>query len=104
MKTIRSVKSEILDLLDNPTPEKYAKLESKKRMDEDSYKILLDARIIHCLNMVLNSKRLMVYPIPKNIILLSTLMKTYTILLEEHNKEENNNDEEKEDKEEEKED
>ncbi|KAF8414836.1 hypothetical protein EV426DRAFT_698934 [Tirmania nivea] len=68
--------SEILNLLDNPTPEKYAKLEPEvvedlmvvdkirdllykwEGMDKDSYEILLDTRIIRRLNMVLNGKRL----------------------------------------------
>ncbi|KAF8415265.1 hypothetical protein EV426DRAFT_701298 [Tirmania nivea] len=67
---------EILNLLDNPTSEKYAKLEPKvvedlmvadkirdllyewEGIDEDSYEILPDARIIRRLNIVLNGKRL----------------------------------------------
>ncbi|KAF8425341.1 hypothetical protein EV426DRAFT_708980 [Tirmania nivea] len=55
-------------------------------MDEDSYKILLDTKIIRCLNMVLN------------------VTKTYTILPEEHDEEEEDDDKEEEDEKKEEED
>ncbi|KAF8415942.1 hypothetical protein EV426DRAFT_709989 [Tirmania nivea] len=103
---------EILDLLDNPTPEKYAKLEPEvvedltvadkirdllyewEGIDEDSYEILPDARIIRRLNMVLNGKRLTVHPIPRNTTPPPALTKTNTILLEEYEEEEDDDDEE----------
>ncbi|KAF8415393.1 hypothetical protein EV426DRAFT_710234 [Tirmania nivea] len=74
--------SEILDLLDNPTPKKYDKLEPEvvenlmvankirdllykwEGIDEDSYEILPDAKIICCLNIVLNGDCLTVHPVP----------------------------------------
>ncbi|KAF8414599.1 hypothetical protein EV426DRAFT_722188 [Tirmania nivea] len=109
---------EILDLLDNPTPEKYAKLEPKvvedltvankirdllyewEGMDEDSYEILPDARIIRCLNMVLNGECLTVRSVPRNVMPPPALTKTNTISLEEHEEEENDDDKEQEDEEE----
>ncbi|KAF8414876.1 hypothetical protein EV426DRAFT_712001 [Tirmania nivea] len=111
----------ILDLLDNPTLEKYAKLEPEvveyltvvnkirellyewEGMDEDSYKILLDARIIRRLNMLLNGERLTVRSVPRNTTPPPALTKTNTISLEEHEKEEDNDDKEEEDDEEEEE-
>ncbi|KAF8416332.1 hypothetical protein EV426DRAFT_709372 [Tirmania nivea] len=94
-KAIGPVQSEILDLLDNPTLEKYIK---------DSYEILPDTRIIRRLNIVLNGKCLTVRPVPQNIIPPPALTKLYTISLEEHKEEEEDDDEEKEDEEGEKED
>ncbi|KAF8421711.1 hypothetical protein EV426DRAFT_704903 [Tirmania nivea] len=102
----------ILDLLDNPTPEKYTKLEPEvvedlmvvdkiqdllykwEGMDKDSYKILPDTRIICWLNMVLNGEYLIVYPIRRNTTLPPILIKLHTILPKKH-KEEDNDEEEK---------
>ncbi|KAF8417274.1 hypothetical protein EV426DRAFT_711715 [Tirmania nivea] len=113
---------EILDLLDNSTPEKYAKLEPEvvedltvadkirdllyewEGMDEDSYEILPDAGIIRRLNMVLNSEHLTVRPVPRNTTPPPTLTKLHTILPEEHEEEKDDDDEEEEDEEEEEED
>ncbi|KAF8416333.1 hypothetical protein EV426DRAFT_709377 [Tirmania nivea] len=111
----------ILDLLDNPTPEKYAKLEPEvvedlmvadkirdilyewEGIDEDSYKILPDARIIHRLNMVLNGERLMVRPVPRNTTPPPALTKLHTISTKEYEEEEDDDDDEEEDDEEEEE-
>ncbi|KAF8415144.1 hypothetical protein EV426DRAFT_709146 [Tirmania nivea] len=105
---------EILDLLNNPTPEKYAKLEPElvedltvvdkildllykwEGMDEDSYEILPDARIICRLNMVLNGERLTVCPVPRNTTPPPALTKLYMMLPEEHEEEDNDEEEEEE--------
>ncbi|KAF8421707.1 hypothetical protein EV426DRAFT_672194 [Tirmania nivea] len=107
--------SEILDLLDNPTPEKYAKLEPEvvedlmvvdkirdllyewEGMDEDSYEILPDARIICRLNMVLNGERLTVRPVPRNTTPPPALTKLHTMSPEEHEEEEEEENNEEED-------
>ncbi|KAF8416199.1 hypothetical protein EV426DRAFT_627731 [Tirmania nivea] len=89
---------EILDLLDNPTPEKYAKLEPEVVEDlTDSYEILPDARIIRRLNMVLNSERLTVRPVPRNTTPPPALTKLHTMSPEEHKEEEEEENNEEED-------
>ncbi|KAF8418672.1 hypothetical protein EV426DRAFT_704459 [Tirmania nivea] len=120
-KATGPAKSEILDLLDNPTLEKYAKLESEvvedlmvvdkirdllyewEGMDEDNYKILPDGRIIRRLNIVLYGEYLTIHPVPRNTILLPVLTKLHTILTKEHEEEEDDYDDEEEDDEEEEE-
>ncbi|KAF8415399.1 hypothetical protein EV426DRAFT_701998 [Tirmania nivea] len=87
----------ILDLLDNLTLEKYTKLEPEvEGMDEDSYEILLDVRIIHCLNIVLNSERLIVHPVLRNTTLPPILTKLYTMSSKEHEEEDDDEEEEEE--------
>ncbi|KAF8414827.1 hypothetical protein EV426DRAFT_706659 [Tirmania nivea] len=105
--------SKILNLLDNLTPEKYVKLEPIKDkirdllykwegIDEDSYEILPDARIIHRLNIVLNGECLMVRPVPQNTIPLPVLTKLHMMSPEEYEEEDDNEEEEEEENNEEK--
>ncbi|KAF8430210.1 hypothetical protein EV426DRAFT_660468 [Tirmania nivea] len=111
---------EILDLLDNPTPEKYARLEPEvvedltvaekirdllyewEEMDEESCDILPDARVIRRLNMVLNGERLTVRPVPRTTTPPPALTKTRTISPdeEEEEEEEEDDDDDQEDEEE----